>query len=108
MLSSLVSRSRPGRLALLAALGCAACSGGSLPADHHLANVSFPLFENLEENCSALLAERAQAGCPISEPTSAIRWATTLDEAFERGAREDKPVMIASFVRENGDPHCDV
>lgn len=93
---------------LALALAVGSCAESGLPADHPLARVRFPLFERFEQGCVELLDERERAGKPQTVLTDDVPWATTLDEAFERARREDKPVMIATFVRENGDPHCDV
>ncbi len=103
----------PVGLVLLTALAATACSdsaqpAAALPGDHPLARVEFPLFEDFEEGCRQLMAERVRAGAGETVLSDEVDWAATLDEAFERAAREDKPVMIATFVRENGDPHCDV
>ena len=40
--------------------------------------------------------------------TKDVAWETDLDEAFARAKREDKPLVLATFTRENGDPDCDV
>lgn len=40
--------------------------------------------------------------------TQDVVWETDLDEAFARAKREDKPLVLATFTRENGDPDCDV
>ena len=100
------ARQLPLAAGLLATL--VACSDSPLPGGHHLTEVEFPLIENFSANCNQLLAEREAAGMPESTLTNAVEFAASLDEAFERATREDKPVMIATFVRENGDPHCDV
>lgn len=103
------------RFALLAAL-LASCDAGSAPAPsarqaapHHLDSLTFPLFpDSLREEYAHLRAERREAGKPRTSLTDGIPWAASLDEAFERATREDKPVLLATLVRENGDPDCDV
>ena len=79
-----------------------------LPSDHHLTRIEFPLFEDFAAERNRLLAEREAAGKPETRLTDEVLFAETFDEAFERATREDKPVLLATFVRENGDPHCDV
>ena len=107
-------RTDPAPSPLLAALvlSAAALAGGcdraQLPPDHHLAQVRFPLLEDFEAQCEALLNDHAAAGMPETQAPAQVQWAATLDEAFERATREDKPVLIATLVRENGDAHCDV
>ena len=79
------------------------------PAPHPLAAVSFPLFTtDVNARCNALRSARDAAGRPTSFLTDAVDWAPSLDAAFARATAEDKPVLLATFVRENGDPHCDV
>ncbi len=76
---------------------------------HHLASVSFPLFpEDAEAKYGQLRKARQAAGLPETTLTDAIPWAKTIDEAFERATKEDKPLLLVTFVRENGDPACDV
>ena len=94
----------------------ASCGGGAAPspsteqvASHHLDSLTFPLFpEGLGQEYLDLRAARREAGKPRTSLTDGIPWAASLDEAFERATREDKPVLVATLVRENGDPDCDV
>lgn len=55
-----------------------------------------------------LVREMKDAGHPRTTLTTAIEWMPSLDAAFERATAEDKPVLISSYVRENGDPENDV
>ncbi len=70
------------------------------------------LFTNLEERERRLLRMRRHEGReselrPTERPAE-IRWAESLGAAIERARREDKPIVVFTFVRENGDPLCDV
>lgn len=73
-----------------------------------LAGASSSLFADDGEEDYARFRRARQAAGEDTRLTDGIQWAATLDEAFSRGMAEDKPVMLATFVRENGDPHCDV
>ena len=96
-------------LPLALAVLLAACDAGGLPAGHHLASLSFPLLStDVDARCRELLAERERQGKPRSCAPEAIDWAGSIDEAFARAAREDKPVLFTTFVREQADPTRDV
>lgn len=107
-----------GAVGVLGALGACGEVQGAEPgpgrpvvgaAPHPLAEVTFPLFTtDVNARCNALRSARDAAGRPPSVLTDALDWAPTLDAAFARATAEDKPVLLATFVRENGDAHCDV
>jgi hypothetical protein len=100
-----IRRFHPVALAVL----LAACGGQEIPAGHHLASLSFPLVStDVDARCRELIAERERQGRPPSCPAEAIEWAGSVDEAFARAAREDKPVLFTTYVRENADPTRDV
>lgn len=87
----------------------AACGRGNLPPGHHLAALSFPLVStDVDARCHELLEERKSQGSPRTCLPETIEWAATVDEAFARAAREDKPVLFTHFVRFKGDPARDV
>lgn len=111
---------------LMVLLGGVACSGkefpvaqerqpagdellAHLPEGHHLRSLHFPIFsDDAEAQYSKLRLLRKSAGLPETKLTDKIQWAKNLDDAFARAKAEDKPVLLVTFVRENGDPHCDV
>ena len=99
----------PGAAIVMTALGTVSCGDVAASGEHHLASLSFPLFSSDTTRRSFELVEaREKLGNPRSTLTDEIEWATTVDEAFERATREDKPVLFATYVRYNAEPACDV
>ena len=95
--------------AALLATACKRADAAGLDPAHHLAQLSFPLFsETYLDVVDELVQERQEAGCPETSLTDQIDWAEDFDEAFARATAEDKPVLLALLVRENGDTECDV
>ena len=97
--------------ALLAgSMGLGACSEPTQQGDLQVA--SAPLFTGLrEEYAERILAHRAKRDSGDDEFTclpSEIVWAEDIYDAIERATIEDKPIFMLTFVRENGDPACDV
>jgi hypothetical protein len=88
-------------LACLLASSCADATGGEgtsysvLPAD-------------FDKHCRALMLERKRAGRPPSSRPAGIEWASDLDDAFERAAATDRPVLLLTLTYENGDRDRDV
>lgn len=87
----------------------AKAASAQVKSTHHLASLTFPLFPpDAEKTYGKLRKARMAEGNPETVRTDKIDWAATVDEAFARATKEDKPVLFVTFVRENGDPHCDV
>lgn len=88
-------------------------ASSDLPADLSLEDLAGrSLFTNLGERLGKLTKEHSrQCRTDPARTTvlpSQIQWASSIDEAIERATREDKPILVLTFVRENGDPQCDV
>lgn len=99
---------RPAKAPALAAAAKTAPKSANLSKET-LAFLEGPLFsDDAEDVYSKLRLQRKQAGNPVTTLTDEVRWMNTLDETFATATRENKPVLLLTFVRENGDPHCDV
>ena len=113
-----------GGAAALAMTAGWACGGGSPePGDATEVASNAPLsiqelaakdaiWEDLEENWDARIAQfyKDAALDPElqSEKPQKIKWVPDVKTAIERATAEDKPIFVAHYVRQNGDPACDV
>lgn len=98
-----------GALVVAGALACNSKTDEYTGTDSYLSDITFPLFSpDAEKEYGRLRKARKAKGMPESVLTDAIDWAPTLDEAFARATKADKPVLLVTYVRENGDPLCDV
>ena len=89
-----------------------ACSDASEP---ELAGLpSFPLFQNLEQECANRALEcreaRALGDLELTVAPPEIDWAPDIYAAIERGKAEGKPIFLATSVSKGGvaKSGCDV
>lgn len=97
-------------LSLAAALAaCALPSCGEVVHDEAPDSGSLSLFsEDIGRIHREMVLAREQAGLPRSSLPPEIEWMPDIDAAFAKAKREDKPVLISTSVRENGNPAGDV
>jgi hypothetical protein len=74
--------------------------------------VTGSLFQDLDgqykENILAHRDRRKGGDSRFTKLPGQVEWAPDLPTAIERAKEQDKPIFMLTFVRENGDPHCDV
>ena len=87
------------RAASILAAGSLAACGEAVPSDSESV---FP--DGVGQIHQELIRERQAAGSPRTTLTSEIDWMPSLDAAFAKATREDKPVFISTYVRESGNP----
>ena len=88
-------------------------SDSNLPADLSLEELAAkPLFKDLAENEVKLFKERRRHRrlglLGMTERPDEIQWVPTMEEAIAKATAEDKPILLMTFVRENGNPNGDV
>lgn len=70
------------------------------------------IWEDLEDNWDARIAQFYKEAALDPELQSKkpqkIKWVPDVETAIRRAKAEDKPIFVAHFVRQNGDPACDV
>jgi hypothetical protein len=97
-------------LSLAAAIAaCALSSCGDVSHHEGPDSGSLALFsEDIGRIHREMVLAREEAGLPRSSLPPEIEWMPDIDAAFAKAKREDKPVLISTSVRENGNPAGDV
>ena len=85
----------------MAACLVSACGDG-------VAASQLPFSDDVGEIHRQMVLDRELAGLPRTSLPSGVEWMPNLEAAFARATAEDKPVLIATSVPENGDPANDV
>ena len=95
--------------AAMAAWALSSCGEGLASDGEQLAAGSLSLFT---DDIAAIHRERVlareQAGFPRTSLPPEIEWMPNLDAAFAKAKAENKPVLVATSVPENGNPANDV